>query len=61
MFGDGIFKTEDGGDTWTQLASTAMEIANFRYVNRLIVHPQNPNILIAATNSAIFKSSGWWR
>jgi photosystem II stability/assembly factor-like uncharacterized protein len=56
IFGDGIFKTEDGGDTWTQLASTDGN-SNFRYVNRLIVHPENPNILIAATNEAIFKST----
>jgi photosystem II stability/assembly factor-like uncharacterized protein/phage pi2 protein 07 len=55
IHGDGIFKTEDGGDTWTQLASTANN-SNFRFVNRLIVHPNNENILIAATNSALFKS-----
>jgi photosystem II stability/assembly factor-like uncharacterized protein len=55
IVGDGIFKTENGGDTWTQLASTANN-SNFRFVNRLIVHPNNENILIAATNSALFKS-----
>ncbi len=62
--GDGILKSSDGGLTWSQLAST---IANddFQNVNRLIVHPDNPDIVLACTSndpnfssfdSGIFKS-----
>ncbi|OFX89006.1 MAG: hypothetical protein A2W99_02635 [Bacteroidetes bacterium GWF2_33_16] len=53
--GSGIFKSIDKGDTWTQLASTASD-ANFNYVNRLTVDPNNEEIVIAATESGIMKS-----
>jgi len=63
--GDGIMKSGDGGLTWVQLPST---IANddFQNVNRIIVHPQNPNIVLTCTSndpnfsafaSGIFKST----
>jgi hypothetical protein len=55
VIGDGIFKTNDGGLNWYQLSSTASN-NNFRYVNRIIVHPLDPNILLAATNSGLFRS-----
>ena len=51
--GDGIFKSTDGGDTWTQLASTA-NTEDFGNVNRVVVDPDNPDLVLAATvNSAI--------
>jgi len=53
--GDGIFKTTDGGATWQQLAFTAGN-SDFRYVNRLIVHPQHPDTLLAATRKGVFRS-----
>ena len=52
--GDGIFKTTDGGATWTQLASTAN--GSFFYVNRLAICATNNLILLAATRSGIFRS-----
>ena len=55
VIGDGIFKTENGGQNWAQLASTADNVA-FRYVNRIIVHPTNANILLAATNMGLYRS-----
>jgi photosystem II stability/assembly factor-like uncharacterized protein len=48
--GDGIFKSEDGGETWKQLSSTAGK-KEFQYVNRIIVDPENANLLIAATQT----------
>ncbi|MFO7615076.1 MAG: hypothetical protein R6W71_10600 [Bacteroidales bacterium] len=45
--GAGIFKSTNGGISWTQLSST--NNANFRWVNRLDHHPGNANILYAAT------------
>ncbi|MBD3226407.1 MAG: T9SS type A sorting domain-containing protein [Caldithrix sp.] len=55
IIGDGIFKTTDGGDNWTHLSSTASN-NNFRYVNRIIVDPDNPNLVLAATNSGLYRS-----
>ncbi len=63
VVGDGIFKTTNGGGNWQQLASTAANY-DFRYVNRIVVHPQNSNIVLAATKSGIFRSTnggGSWQ
>ncbi|MCX6169618.1 MAG: T9SS type A sorting domain-containing protein [Ignavibacteriales bacterium] len=61
--GSGIFKSVDHGETWTQLSSTAN--LNFSNVNRIIVDPYNPNILLACTNPLSGSSStfpgGIWR
>ncbi len=53
--GAGIFKTTDGGTTWTQLPSTADE--NWHFVNRLVIHPTNPSIIVAATASGIYRTT----
>ena len=55
IIGDGIFKSVDGGDNWTQLGSTASN-SDFFYVNRIIVDPASTDILVAATNTGIFRS-----
>lgn len=46
--GDGIFKSTDKGETWTQLPSTQAN-PDFAVITRLIVHPSNPNIILATT------------
>jgi photosystem II stability/assembly factor-like uncharacterized protein len=48
--GAGIFKSADGGVSWSQLSST--NNASFRYVNRLAHHPTNANTLYAALRDA---------
>ncbi|MBN8707564.1 MAG: T9SS type A sorting domain-containing protein [Bacteroidetes bacterium] len=53
--GDGIFKSTDKGQTWIQLSSTAKNTA-FSYVNRIIVDPDNADILIVATRSGIYRT-----
>ncbi len=53
--GNGIFKSIDKGDNWTQLTST-IDNDNFEYVNRIIIDPSDENIVIAATTSGIMKS-----
>jgi len=53
--GAGIFKTTDGGVTWTQLPATAN--ASFYYVNRLALCPTNNLIILAATESGIWRST----
>jgi photosystem II stability/assembly factor-like uncharacterized protein len=53
--GAGIFKTTDGGATWTRLSSTATNLFNF--VNRLAISPSVPQIILAATSAGIFRSA----
>ena len=57
--GAGVFKSTDGGTTWTQLASTnpASAGTQWYYVNRLAIHPSNGNILLAATYNGVYRSS----
>lgn len=48
--GNGIFKSIDGGETWTQLPSTSTEVTDeFSIVTRLIVHPTDPDLIVATT------------
>jgi hypothetical protein len=51
--GAGIFKSTNGGTTWTQLASTAN--AHFYYVLRVAIAPDG-RVLLAATRSGLFRS-----
>ena len=51
--GAGIFKTTDGGTTWSQLPATAN--SSWYWVNRLAINPTNSQIILAAT------LSGTWR
>ena len=54
--GNGIFKTTNRGITWQLLNATTVN-DNFRFVNKILINPLNKNILLAATNKGIFKSS----
>ena len=49
--GAGIFKTTDGGNSWVQLSSTVAD-DSFRAVNRIIVDPANPDIIVACSNTS---------
>lgn len=53
--GDGIFKSVDKGQNWTQLLSTAND-TDFNSVNRIIIDPTDPNIVVVCTNTGIYKS-----
>lgn len=53
--GDGIFKSTDKGETWTQLSSTAGN-SKFEIVTRIIVDPNNPDIVLASTTRNIWGS-----
>lgn len=53
--GAGVFRSTDGGVTWTQLPSTAN--ATFDYVNRVAISPTNSQHLLAATNSGLFQTT----
>ncbi|MBI3578119.1 MAG: hypothetical protein HY089_01745, partial [Ignavibacteriales bacterium] len=53
--GNGVFKSTNRGETWSQLASTANN-TDFSYVNRVIVDPANENTVLATTNNGIYRS-----
>ena len=55
--GAGIFKSTDGGTTWTQLPATNPNNPDWQYVNRIAIHPTNGDILLAGTNSGCFRSA----
>ena len=64
LVGAGVFKSTDGGSTWQSLAATNPDVApDWRFVNRLAVHPTQPSIVLAAlTNNnlstgAIYRST----
>lgn len=44
MLGDGIYRSTDGGDTWTHLG-----LAEQRVITKIALHPTNPNIIFAAS------------
>jgi hypothetical protein len=55
--GAGIFKSLDGGVTWSALSATNPTVNSvWYYVNRIAIHPTNANVLLAATNSGIYRS-----
>lgn len=53
--GAGVFKSIDGGATWSQLPSTLG--ANWHFVNRIEVSPGNSSLVLAATQSGIWRST----
>ena len=52
--GAGIYKTSDGGDTWTQLSATTT--SDFYFVNNLAISPSATSHLYAATNTGLWVS-----
>jgi len=45
--GAGIYRSKDGGATWSQMAATK----SWRYTNRVVVSPANSNLILAANRS----------
>ncbi|MBS2212295.1 glycosyl hydrolase [Carboxylicivirga mesophila] len=48
-FGDGIYKSEDDGATWTNIGLTASE-----HISKIIVHPHNSNIIWVAAQGPLW-------
>lgn len=54
--GDGMFKSIDGGTTWTQL-SVGAEDPFFQNISRIIVSPTDPNLLVACGGTEDFANT----
>jgi len=54
----GVWKTSDGGQTWTPLADQIVNIA----VNSMAMHPENPDVLYVGTGEGYFREivRGTW-
>lgn len=52
----GVLKSRDGGQTW-HTTGLSFELAERKQVNRILLHPHNNDILIAATTDAVYKTS----
>jgi hypothetical protein len=64
LVGVGAFKSTDGGNTWRFLPATNADAnPDWRFVNRLAIHPRQPQVLLAAltnnnlTSGAILRSA----
>jgi photosystem II stability/assembly factor-like uncharacterized protein len=51
-YGNGVYKSTDGGDTWTNAGLKAT-----RYISRIIVDPRNHNHVIVAALGDVFNDS----
>ncbi len=52
-YGDGIYKSEDGGKSWKNLG-----LKNSEHIHKIIVHPDNSDIVYAAVNGPLWSAGG---
>ena len=45
--GDGVYKSTDGGDTWTN-----MGLENSRHISKVVIHPENPEIVFVGSTGS---------
>jgi photosystem II stability/assembly factor-like uncharacterized protein len=50
--GDGIYKSTDGGKTWTR-----MGLVDSQHIARIVVHPSNPDIVYVAVMGHLFSTN----
>jgi len=51
-YGDGIYKTTDGGDSWTRMGLEKTE-----RIARILVHPAHPDTVLVAATGPLFNDS----
>jgi hypothetical protein len=51
--GDGVYKSTDGGQTWTNVG-----LGNSGMIGRIAVDPQNPNVVLVAAAGSIYSTGG---
>lgn len=52
----GVLKSTNGGSTWASTGLTNA-VTNYFLIRRIIINPSNPQILLAATNSGIYRTT----
>ncbi len=52
----GVLKSTDGGATWSATGLN-FEVAQTRTISKLLIHPNDSNILLAAANNGVYKST----
>ncbi|MDP9178151.1 MAG: glycosyl hydrolase, partial [Gemmatimonadota bacterium] len=52
-WGDGVYKSENGGKTWTH-----MGLKTSQHIGRIVVHPNNPSIVFVAAVGPLWASGG---
>jgi photosystem II stability/assembly factor-like uncharacterized protein len=52
-FGDGVYKSTDGGNTWKN-----MGLKNSEHISKIIVHPENSDIILVAAQGPLWSSGG---
>ncbi len=52
-YGDGIYRSDDGGDTWKNMGLQTSE-----HISRIIVHPENSDIIWVAVQGPLWNSGG---
>jgi photosystem II stability/assembly factor-like uncharacterized protein len=52
-WGDGIYKSTDGGKTWTH-----MGLRNSKHIGRIVIDPNNNDIVLVAATGPLFGSGG---
>lgn len=53
--GSGMFKSTDKGNSWVQIANPA-DFPDFKNISRIIVDPNDENIVVATTRSSVWGS-----
>jgi hypothetical protein len=62
LVGLGAFKSTDGGLSWRMLPATNTDVnADWRFVNRLAIHPTQPQVLLAGVTNTSRTSGGIYR
>lgn len=52
-YGDGVYKSEDGGKSWKN-----MGLKNSEHISQIIVHPTNPNIIYVGAYGPVWNEGG---
>lgn len=52
-YGDGVYKSCDGGKTWKNVG-----LENSEHIGKIIVHPENSNVVYVAAQGPLWKAGG---
>ena len=52
-YGDGIYKSENGGQTWSKKG-----LNNSEHISKIIIHPNNSDVLWVASQGPLWSKGG---